>query len=362
MKNIIRLIVIFSSISLFSSVNAGTFEVTGSAQATYNTQSGNVNSANGLGTKNHITFAGSGETDFGTFKYTLAQEPGTDGTMDIVDQSLALTSNMGVFAINISAGGLDLEDAGSRSVYARPADAGGADGMVDNLDISSFANMQYHTPAGLLPFGIVGKIAYAPDTRDVSVATATGIVTATSVALNDTNGGGSSTAAAATNFGNMTAYQVTAAPVDGLSVGASYIVSGDNAVSNATQKSESGAVYFKYDVGAVGLGASKALYAPLAANQANQGTEYYEALNYSIAFNVNESMAISYEVETSKKYIAETAGAAQSANVEVESRGIQAAYTVGGMTLAVAHNNHDNIGYSAGKDATNTVFSVAMAF
>jgi hypothetical protein len=85
MKNILKLLVIFSAVSLFSAANAGTLSVTGTAQATYSTTSGKSLAANGLGVKNHITFSGSGETDFGTFNYTLAQEPGTDGTMDIVD-------------------------------------------------------------------------------------------------------------------------------------------------------------------------------------------------------------------------------------------------------------------------------------
>ena len=37
-------------------------------------------------------------------------------------------------------------------------------------------------------------------------------------------------------------------------------------------------------------------------------------------------------------------------------------YTMGGMTLAIAMNDHENVQYSNAKDVKDTVFSVAMAF
>ena len=68
----------------------------------------------------------------------------------------------------ISEGGLDVEDAASQSVYGRPTDIGDPSGTTDNLTIDSYNNVQYHTPADLLPFGTSFKIAYAPDTADTA--------------------------------------------------------------------------------------------------------------------------------------------------------------------------------------------------
>ena len=48
--------------------------------------------------------------------------------------------------------------------------------------------------------------------------------------------------------------------------------------------------------------------------------------------------------------------------MEMESDGIQAAYTMGGMTLGIAMNNHDNATYTENKDIKETMFSVEMAF
>jgi hypothetical protein len=350
MKNIIKsLVVLLSSISLFATANAGELTVTGTASATYSVNSGYASGPAGIGIKNHLDFTGSGETDLGTFKYSIQQEPGTDGTPSIVDQSLTLTTSYGTFGAFVSEGGLDLEDGASRSVWARPTDGGFGDGQVDNPDISSYSNVQYHTPAGLLPFGIVAKVAYAPN-ADTTIG--------------DTGTTGAQTAEAAGVFKNVTAYQVTASPMDGLSVGANYMEVGEQGVAGTKDQAqqESGAAYIKYDVGAFGLGYSKSLYTPAGTTAAAQTVEYYEADNYSVAFNVNENLSISYEVEKNTRYTAETAGAAQSANADITSRGIQAAYTVGGMTLAVAHNQHDDVGYAAGKDATQTIFAVTMAF
>ena len=46
----------------------------------------------------------------------------------------------------------------------------------------------------------------------------------------------------------------------------------------------------------------------------------------------------------------------------MESTGIQAAYTVGGMTIAVAMNDHENASYANNNDVKDTVLSVAIAF
>ena len=47
---------------------------------------------------------------------------------------------------------------------------------------------------------------------------------------------------------------------------------------------------------------------------------------------------------------------------DIKSSAIQAAYTMGGMTLAVSHGITDNVGYSANNDVEQTLFGVAIAF
>ena len=88
MKKITKIItVVLTSVALFTSAYAGELTVTGNAKATYNITSGYSAVEKGIGISNHLYFTVTGETDFGTFKYSIQQEPGTDGVQDIVDQS-----------------------------------------------------------------------------------------------------------------------------------------------------------------------------------------------------------------------------------------------------------------------------------
>lgn len=352
MKNIIKsLVILLSSISLFSTAFAGEMSVTGTAKATYHIASGAA-AEPGIGVNNHLDFTASGENDFGTWKYQLQMEPGTTGAMSIADSQMTLTTSYGTFGLFSTEGSLDLEDAGSRSVYARPTDTGFDDGQVDNPGVSAYNNAQYHSPAGLLPFGIVGKIAYAPSADTT---------------INDSNTLGAQTTKAAGTVYGLTSYQVTAAPIAGLALGASYSKANAQGVAGTKDQAELeyGDVYVKYDIGAIGLGYSQSRYTPVATVATGSGAqtiEYYKADNYSIAFNANENLSLSYEVEKSTRYTAETAGAAQSANKEITSKAIQAAYTVGGMTLALGHQTHDNVGYTTGYDVNTTLLAVSMAF
>ena len=371
MKNIIKsVIVMLSSISLFASANAGEMTVTGTAKATYNILSGkNQNSNKGLGIANELNFGASGELDNGwTWNYSVALDPGSStgsakNDVQQDDSTLTLTTNYGTIGVFVSAGGLDVEDGASNSVYARPTDTGDPSGTSDNYDISSYNNIQYHTPAGLLPFGIAAKVAYAPGLDGTNNSANDGGGTTT------TNGG-TTLAFGTTNTNtpsmghSATEYQVTAAPIDGLTIGASYMTfDGEATSSTLKQDAESGAIYAKYAVGPVKIGYSDARKAVAIAMTSNDNVtagaaEWFGQKNYSIAFNVNESLSVSYEKEKSKLNKVRTT----DLDVEQDSSAVQAAYTMGGMTFAVSLGKYDNIGYVDNADAEQALFAVTMAF
>ena len=350
----------FSSISLFASANAGELGVSGTAKATYNIQSGKTNAGKGLGITNELNFTASGELDNGyTWSYSMELDPGattpsgsTDtspGNAQNDDTKLTLTTPYGTVGVFISEGGLDLEDAASQSVYARPTDVGDPSGTSDNYTIDSYNNVQYHMPADLLPFGIVGKIAYATNTAD------------TEPGSSGNNKGavytGSSTASGAT----ATELQVKAAPVDGLAIGASYFeFGGDQGEAKNDSLGESGAYYATYATGPVSIGYSKA-YKQLflgedTGDTTSDNAEFYDQTNYSIAFAATDDLSVSYERETSE------VNKLDDTTVEQESSSVQVAYTMGGMTLAVVHSGHDNNGYVTGANTDQTILAVTMAF
>jgi len=357
MKIIKTLIVMLSSVSLFTSVNAGEVGVSGTAKATYNIQSGKTNAGKGLGITNELNFTASGETDQGyTWSYSMELDPNAVATDNAGaqndDTKLTLGTPYGTFGVFISEGGLDVEDAASQSAYSRPTDMGDPSATVDNYTIDSYNNIQYHTPADLLPFGISAKIAYAPDLNDVAPG------------ASGNNSGAVSTKSSTFAGENATEIQLKASPIDGLTVGASYFDFSEDGLAKMDQNAESGAYYATYAAGPVTIGYSQAYRAEAlednSINQSDKATniDYYDQNNYSIAFAASDNLTVSYEQETSDAVKVQVG----TTSVEQESTGVQIAYTMGGMVLALAHNSHDNVGYVTGENQDQTLLAVTMSF
>ena len=355
MKNIIKTaIVMLASLSIFASANAGELSVTGTAKATINSNGGN-DTGKGLGVANEFDLTASGELDNGfTWKYQVQMDPNAKA-QENDDSRLELTTPYGMLGIYSMEGGLDVEDGASQSVYGRPTDIGDPSGTVDNYTIDAYNNIQVHTPADLLPFSTVLKVAYAPtlDTTQNS-ANASGVVATRS----DANMGASAME-----------YQLSFAPVDALKVKASYIEFQDSgstskAVGNQAnfrQGPSSGAVSAVYTYGATKVGYSKGIRDQLlsAATFAGTDVKQYDQDNASISHLVNDNLSLSYEVEKSSKIFIDDV---TNVDIEQKSQSIQAAYTMGGMTVALAMARHDNNGYVENVDATQTLLALTMAF
>jgi len=346
---------------------AGELTVTGSAKATYAIRGSDSTSANssggkGIGIANEFTLGASGETDNGiAWKY--AQD--IDGATVQDDASLTLTfPTLGTVGIFVSEGGISSKYGWSPAVYAVGSDYGyttnnGSTVVHDSGtataaftygdDIGGFNNFQYHTPAGILPFGLGAKIAYAPNTGADANASSDAAGT-----LGNREDGTSAIQ-----------YQVNAAPIDGLSVTASYFEK-QNMPSSYKYGYEAGGASAKYAVGPVTLGYGKFYVQPaIEKTTATILTQDYENTSYGIAFNVNESFAISYtneKSEANKKTVVAGTRADTKTVVESNIEAIQAAYTMGGMTISIASKDISDMDYTAGLNAKETVLAVSLAF
>ena len=344
MKNIMKIIIaLFTSVSLISSVSAGELTVTGNAKATYNILSGDVNQGKGIGIANEFDLGATGELDNGwSWNYqvqfdpgnTAASSGGSNGQVD--DSRLTLTTDYGTLGIFVSEGGLDTDNSASQSVYGRPTDIGVSSGIQDSFDIGSYNNIQLHTPAGLLPFGTSVKFAYA---------------TGDDTTINAGNAGGAQQDIYGTGAQQL---QITASPIDGLSIGADYFEqngAGDGA-SQVVQNGESGSIFASYATGPVSVG-----YQVAEINTGTAGTASTEVDAYSVAFNVNDNLAISYG-----RYDKELQSIAGSTSVTEENSGISAAYTTGAATLRVTANEAKNAGNVTGVESEHTEISLVLAF
>jgi len=371
MKNIIKLVFVMFTAFSFSLAQAGELSVTGNAKASYRIDSsdsatGVVNTTPGLGVANEFNLGASGELDNGlTWKYNINIDNATvqdDGGLSIS------SADLGSVAINISQGGLEYSKAAAITANGdRASDTGYAEGMIEEHSIGDMRNIQYHTPADLLPFGVAIKVAYAPDTTsaDNSSTNAAGSASdGTFTTLPGRNSATGTTAALSqgSNIGrSMTSYQITAAPIDGLTVGASYSdFDGVYAPAGVAQQPESGSWFAKYAYGPATFAYGKAYIAPAIASSATSldVAEFFDNTKYSLSVNANENFSVAYSVETSEANYA----LATAANIELESSSISAAYTMGGMTIAVAQASHSNVGYVLNKDVKTTLLNLTMAF
>ena len=352
MKNIIKTVIIMlTSVSFLSSANSGELTVTGTAKATYNIVSGQVTQGKGLGVTNEFDLGANGELDNGwTWNYQIQMDPGNSTgsnaqTVENDDSRLTLTTSYGTAGIFISEGGLDLEDMGSQSVYGRPTDIGDPSGTTDNADIDSYSNFQLHTPAGLMPFDTVIKY---------------GRVTDTTASNGSGNAKGSTMTHSATTIGRTAdAYQIKATPIAGLNIGASYVEFGDNVTATDANNSQASyAAGATYALGAAKIGYSEGFFEPALTTPTTTDVESYDQQNYSLSYLVDDNLSVSYEMEKSEENYVESSTAA----IEQESSAIQAAYTMGGMTLAVSHGKYENNGYVLNADGNQTLFALTMAF
>jgi len=361
MKNLIKIMFIgITALSFsFSLAQAGELTVTGSVKASMATASSDGSAAaiergRALGITNEFSLGAKGELDNG-WNWTYKQD--IDGTTVQDDAKLTIGTGVGTMGIFVSEGGLDADNAASQSVVSRPSDTSYSESMFDSFDLGGQNTIQYHTPSGLLPLGASVKVAYAPSMGGaINDYKASGAVNDGSFTASV--GTGAAIAQTSTMGKSATHWRVDLAPVDGLKVGADYL-DYDGVVGATAQSPESGSLYATYAFGPATIGYSRNYASMALANTISANlVESVKGRKYSVGLNVNDNLSVSYENEQS------TPDSQTSATTDytLKAKGYQAAYTMGGMTLAIAHNQFDNATYTVNKNVSDTVFSVAMAF
>ena len=356
------LAVIASSLLVSFASVAGELSVSGSANASYVVNGGGTNNDDkGLGISNELMFKASGELDNGySWNYHMELDPNGGGTTDNDDTALTINTNgMGTIGLFDSEGGLSTElgygvgALGTGLDFANTMAASGHTSMNWGLDVSSYPNVQYHFPADVLPFGIGAKIGYAPNTSDGD--------------SNSYKNSGVASTAGATGQ-ELLQYQLTAAPIDGLKIGADYAAAG-NETGVVDQELSGANAYAQYAVGNLKFGlmqgykeSGKATYAD------GDGTSYdsYEYDAMAVEFALNDAVSISYDVTEmeakDKGQIADGNASRTTQIVTMEADTYQIAYNIGGATLGLTKIDASDSDYTANLDESKTILSIAMAF
>ena len=149
--------------------------------------------------------------------------------------------------------------------------------------------------------------------------------------------------------GTQTEFAVAISPeaVEGLTIGAA--MSNQEVASKDIDKST---MYVKYAVGGFTAGVQIADLDHETASSSQESTAF------GITYAVNDDFSIGY----SEHELEFDTGAGAAANKDQTSTGISASYTMGGMTLAGAMNEVDNMDGGATKDFEGYEFNLKFAF
>ena len=352
MKNISKLLVgiLFSALVMAPSY-AGEMTVTGGATATYSIGGDDSGSGKSLGISNELDFTASGELDNGyTWKYQV-QLDGTSTAND--DTRLEIGTDMGTIGFYVSEGGMrkslhGVGALGSGFDYHSPA-SGTSGAFQTGYNVDGYSNIQYHSPADMLPFGLKIGLGYVPDMNDTTLLSA-----------KETN----SSPASHNKGRNLTQGNFTMSPIDGLTLqGDIAQTSNETGVAVSVEEGISANLGGKYTMGPVTVGYVEGGYQPAVASGE---LTYYENTYMGIQFDVNDQLSVSYNVDESDKNVRAKVAVAASAGTKtvtsMEQKSIQLAYTTGGATIGIAQADVDNSDYTAGKEESQTIVSLAIAF
>ena len=371
MKNITKILLsLIASFAISTATFAGEVTVTGSAVASYqlgssDSTTGKKDGSKNIGIANELTFAATGELDNGfAWKWQTELDSGAETTSGagIDDSQLVITTDMGAIGIYVSEGSLRGGALGwDVTANGAGSDNGAGGGFVNGTELSGWNNLQLHSAAGMLPFDTVVKVGRSFGDTGINSKNSTG------GAASNTHADftiGSSTA----NWGSseVTQWQVTTAPVEGLTVTADYLDVGEVAATANAYSPEEGHISAKYSAGNLSLGAGLGWKQNAVSTAATVSTvDYYENRAFAIGYAVNDNLTLSYSDEESSVSFKEGGtGVTESRNadIDVTVTSIQGAYTMGGMTIALSLDDIENSGYVQAADETEFLLNVSMAF
>ena len=341
MKQVKIIVALVAGLFAFTSAQAGEMSVTGSMHATYQTEVDDV-TGNPLGMNTDLTFTGTTDTDFGEVKWTM----GTDGTFvgdTGADHKLTLATSVGTFKLGNSGDSANAVDDITPTAFEEANGAGsGTYGTDFGSGLEGSMSLGYNM-GDIMGTGVSVDYTYYPQLDGTT--------------NNEKGASGTNTSAIkgsvqTINLG-IPLELIPGAGGAKLTLG---YEKGDSLIDNVDAK-EGGTAALVVPVGPLKVGYQKKAY-QAAGLTAGADSIWYKDDILGVAYAINEDLAVSYNVIESLK--GNKAGA--TGNVEQETKAINVAYTIGGLTLALQDAKTDNAAYvNAASDDTRTI-SIKTAF
>ena len=309
------------------SANAAELSVSGGVELTYTDTGGNQGNevtGNSYGANSGVTISGSGDVGFGTVSMTRALND-TNGGWGSSFQTLDM-GDMGVLSFDSTGGALV--------------------GITANDDLLPTAYEEAWTGvsgSGVAGVGSTNVIGYRNTFGMLSISAGYSQL-GTSTAESASSGGAS--------HGSVTDIYVSVSPIDGLSVGAGHAENTSTDTSTTSTDTTSMVAQAVYSTGPMSFG-----YRVAEDNNGTAATASRTVEAMSVAFNVNDSFAVSYGVQDT-----EVNAISATAAVTEEVTGISAAYTSGAASVRLNHSKADNDNGSSGVDDETTEISLVLSF
>ena len=343
-----------------SSAYAADVAVTGSAGLTFVTENGNSGDAGdhgkGFGTDNSMSFTASGEMDNGwSVKATTA-----------FTDAAAITSN----AVTLTMGSMGSVSWGHSQ--------GGNAGSYDDAGAGAYEEVDDGAPAAL-SHNLIGStsdnggLAYASPTIDLGGVSATIHIGYTPKTTNTNVAGGGASGVA--TLGSSESLGVTLAHENGLTLG----VYGNQIARDSSSGEDSiqAAWYAKYAFGPISLGYGQSYVNNGVAGAAEAigsdktfaaGTGQFEGSQYVVTMNLNDNLSVSY-ANADDTYDARSGAATDVttgesvADVTLSMKSIQAAYSMGSMSIKAYRTDIDNVAYNnGGRSNQKTEIALGLSF
>ncbi len=340
------------------SAQAGEMAVTGSASVTYVTGE-KVNGGKTIGTDRDVSFTGTGEMDNGwTFKMSTT-----------VTDAIALSSSFTSLTM------------GSLGTVSFGTDTGGASYKYDEEVPQAYEQI---SDANQTSANIVGNqmdsnmIVYNSPSLDIAGASISFDAEFSPNANGLGSGDGGTTAAPTDgkNFGKGYGLGTTV-KYAGLTAGV-YGSERDNRdpqTVDPVRDAFEGVWYAKYSYGPVSIGYSESYLdaglnatdaASTAAKEVRTASGIFEGEQFSVAFNLNDNLSLSY-TDSSDVYDDQAAmsgaGSTVIPDVSMDTKAIQVAYSMGAMSVKAYQMSTKNPGYdsdAADKDVTEIALGLAF--
>ena len=355
------------SLASISAANAGTLDVTGSAEATW-TSLGSKVTGNPIGMKTSLSFTGNGELDGGqTFSVGIADA--NQAAYSSANITLN-TNSAGTWVLSSAEGGKGIGgyDDAMPTAWEEVWDTSITTNANFQKGVGSSTNISWTSPKVI---GTTLHIAYAPDNDGVAV--------------NNKSVSGSASDA----FGAGWDIVLDTGTENGginLFLGASVTEQSDQAKSPGKALGgdhEEGVVGLQFKLGPIALGGQ--VSAERLRTQSISAANYYANSSWGLAFNVSDDLSVSYsqarhvQVKTKKRshgtnYQTNAANGLGNVRLDTEynpkswmrGKSIQIAYTIGGVALKYAQSDYDNTAYG-GFDSANVpresrIVAVSLAF